>query len=97
MINSKLDLSRKISKNAILSIVFTLLIVTVLVAYILSIINIVWISSTDWENHELNESKNGFTIGSIICIILFTPFIPSIISLFWSNKCKNTLEAKVVK
>lgn len=96
MIN-KLELSRKINRNAILSIIFTLLLITAIVGYILSIINIVWIGGTDWENEELNQSKNGFMISSIICIIFLTPIIPAIISLVWASKCKNALEAKVVK
>lgn len=94
---SKLELSRKINKYAILSIVFTLLLITAIVGYILSIINIVWISSTDWENNELNQSKGTFTAASIVCLILLTPIVPAIIHIVWASKCKNALEVKVVK
>lgn len=95
--NNKIELSSKIARNAILSIIFTLLVFTIIIAYILSIVNIVRINGTDWENLELNQSKNGFAISSIICIIFFTPIIPAIISLVWASKCKIAIEAKVVK
>lgn len=93
--NSKLELSSKINKYAILSIIFTLLIFTAIVGYILSIINIVLISTTNWENAELDQSKGGFTAANIICIILLTPIVPAIISMVWASKCKNAIEAKV--
>lgn len=93
---SKLDIAHKIKKYGILSIVFTLLLITVIVAYILEIINIVKIGTTDWENDELNQSKNSYFIASLICIILLTPIVSGIISIVWANKCKNTLSVKVI-
>ena len=55
----------------------------------------VLISTTDWENSELNQSKGTYTAASIVCLILLTPIVSAIINIVWASKCKSAIEAKV--
>lgn len=88
--------AKSIQKRSIIAIICTLLLITIPVAIILTILNVVKMNSTDWKNPELNSLKSTLTIFSIVGFIL-TIFIGPIITLVFAIQALNKYNSLTIK